>query len=264
MRHLGAPFLEIGFYFGKSSETDAFTRLVKALTDLGAWFTDDGYAHLGLGVRDASFSSITERAPRPVAVKSLGDIERYFADPDTRLIQVYMSGVTGTVHHVAEIVTYLSVSPEAAQMDRHPLAIWTEGWMFSGPPHFLRRHAKQAKKVGGQIYQRFKTLVETLQPSYGAITIEEALECPADLRHDPRSYAFQDFFVKRTFLGAPNCEHLRDLFADAYIEPVDDGLYISSHGDFNPKDKSLDTNRALEQSVEVAKMIGSAGKQGTT
>ncbi len=254
------PFLELNFYFADLPETDAFSRLIKALVGMGAQFTGEGYAHRGMDMRDTPFAAITDEHFESISIAGSTDLEQCLADPNSRLLQVYMYDATGVVHANAEIVTYLSVSPEAALTDRHPLAIWTEGWLFSGPLAFRKQYMKRAEEVGRQIYQRFRSLVEILHPTYAAITCEWSLECLTDLRRDPRSYAFRDFFISRTYFGTPKLTRIQSLLSGAYIEPVGDGLYISGTKEMNPELRSLERRYAQEQSIEIAKLIASTSK----
>jgi hypothetical protein len=47
--------------------------------------------------------------------------------------------------------------------------------------------------------------------------------------------------------------------SNAYIEPVGEGIYISSTKEMNPEGKELDIEYTLKQSNEIAKLIVSAG-----
>ena len=255
MKKPGPPFLEFGFYFGDVPETDAFERLVTALLEGGAKFAGTGAAHRGPKIRDEKFASIHDQELETVPLRDLTDMTQCLADPDTRLIQVYLEGASGITSGLIEPVGYLSVSSEAALIDRHPLAIWTEATLFSGPPG--QQISERAKDAGKQAYQRFRFLVEKLRPSYAAITVEYALECPADLRRDARSLAFRDFFVSEQYLGADKLKMVEGLFRDAFIERIGDGLYISCSEIFNPMGVKKDAEEAAWQSVEVAELIAS-------
>lgn len=252
------PFLELNFYIADLHETDAFLKLITSLVALGAQFTGKGSAHIGPDVSNSTFASISDMAREKITVSSMADVERYIADPDHRLIDVSMLDATNTVHDVAEIVTLQSISEEAAQVDQHPLAIWTDGDLTSGPPSYRPKHNKRAMEVGGQIYRRFQALIESLQPAYAAITVEYGLECPADLKLNPKSLAFEDFFVSRSYLGASSINRIQDLFSDAYIETVGDGIYVSCFEMFNPEGKSCDSKYATTQSFKVAEIIASS------
>lgn len=257
MKRLTPPFLELGFYFANIPEADAFAHLVTALIGNGAKLTGEASARRGAGVKDMSFASINDSPlPEPLTA-DVSTIMRYLTDPDVRIIEVYMGGAIGITVNTAEILTYLSISPEAVRTDKHPIAILTEGELFSGT---LRHEFSQsARKAGMQVYHSFCALIEALQPAYAAITVENPLECPTDLRRDPRSLAFCDFFVSRAYIGALKLRIIQTFFQGAFIESMGDGIYISCTEEFNPEGRSLDAEYAQRQSVEVAKLIASVG-----
>jgi hypothetical protein len=257
MKRLAPPFLELGFYFANIPESDAFTQLVTALIGNGAKLTGEASARRGAGFKDMAFASISDSPlPEPLTT-DVSTIMRSLTDPDVRIIEVYMHGATGLTLNTAEIVTYLSISREAVRTDKHPMAILTEGELFSGT---LRHDFPQrARKAGMQVYHRFFALIEALQPAYAAITVENPLECPTDLRRDPRSLAFCDFFLSRAYIGASKLRTIQTLFTGAFIEPMGDGLYISCTEEFNPEGRSLDAEYAQRRSVDVAKLIASVG-----
>jgi hypothetical protein len=255
MKRPNPPFLELGFYFANIPEADAFARLITTLLSLGATFTGEASMHRGIGIREKPFASITD-APLPELVTlDAATLMRSLVDPDIRLIEVYLDGAIGVARNAAEIVSYVSVSPEAAHADRHPLAILTEAEIFSGS--LRQRFARRARRAGRQVYQRLRALVEATRPAYAAITVEFPLQCPTDLRRDPRSLAFRDFFVSGTYIGAPNLAVAKNLFAGAFVEPLTDGLYISCTKDFNPDGRNLPVEDAQRRSVEQAKLIAS-------
>jgi hypothetical protein len=247
------PFLEFGFYFGVTPERDALTQLVKVLLQGGAKFGGTASVHRGKGVRDELFASIHDLELETVSVSNSADMGLLLADPNIRLIQVDMEGASGMTRELIEPVGYQSISSTAAHIDRHPLAVRTEAAPFSGPPS--QPAGSGAKEAGKQAYLRFRFLVAELRPAYSAITIEYALECPADLRSDPRSLAFRDFYVSEQFIGADKLRVVENLFEGAFQERIGDGLYVSSSDVFNPMGVGKDAEESAWQSVEVAKLI---------
>jgi hypothetical protein len=146
MREPSGPFLELGFYYADVAERVAFRHLLLEAEARGALFTGTAYGHRAAGIRDRRFSDIHELPLEPLAVRNRGDLERWLEDPDTRLLQVFMSRVTGTAEGTAEAVSYLSISADASLVDHHPLAIWTDGTLFSGP---LRQvHQDRGQRTG--------------------------------------------------------------------------------------------------------------------
>jgi hypothetical protein len=249
MKTPSPPFLEFGFYFSLP-ESEAFARLIGALLNQDAQFAGTGGAHLGASIRNERFGSIHEQDLQTVPISNLADFRRYLSDPDSRLVEVQMQEASGTTSEVVETVGYLSISQTAAVTDRHPLAISTEATLFSGP-----QDRERANAVGKRAYRRFRLLIEAANPSYAAITVEYALECPADLRRDPRSIAFRDFYVSEQYLGTDKLKVVEGLFNGAFVERIGEGLYISCNEAFNPKEIKKDSEEAAWQSVEVAKVI---------
>lgn len=251
------PFLELSFYFVDRPETAALADFIYLLVELGGECTGEIAVHVGEGIRDQPFTWITEPILEKRPIADLNDLVQQFAAPNQKVIQVYMNNATGIFSDLSEILTYLSISPSATQQDHHPLSIWTEGWMFSGPPDFLAEHAEYATQVGYQIYQRFRTLVERLSPSYAAIMIEQALPCLTDLRDNSSYYLFSYFFVNSSFVGEQHLKQIQEIYGGAYLEQLSNGLYVSSYEYFNPEHKSLPLALVLENSTKLAKLITS-------
>jgi hypothetical protein len=135
------------------------------------------------------------------------------------------------------------------------VSIWTDGEIFSGD---LRQDYADARfRAGRQIYQRFCALVEAINPSYAAITSELPLMCPVDLRRDPDRSIFRDFFVNRSYCDVVTFNRIQELFRDAYIETLKNGVYISSTEECNPRGININITDAVYQSVETAKLIAS-------
>ena len=254
LAELSGPYLEISFYLGKQSY--ALVDLVKALLKLGTSFTGQALVHSGVGFRDKPFSYITDDLLRPTAIEGISDLEASLSDPDTRLVQVMMDNASGTDQNVREMVTYLSISPEAAKEDSHPVAIWTYGGVFSHAPNSIE--TVQERLVGEQCYRQFIRLIHLLRPSYGTITIEEELRCPADLRRNPQTGVFSNFYVSAGYLGAARLSQTRNLFTTSYVERIEDGIYISCTKVLNPAGLSLAPRSLYELSCEVAHIVGEA------
>ncbi len=258
MNDLSGSSMELNFYHGNLLEREAFSNLVAALLRLGAQFSGIGGIQTGVGIRDAPFSNVHEDNPgQSVRIGSLESLARYLQAPDVRLTHVRMRGASGISRKLDEYVIYTSISPEAAAVDRHPIAIWTEGWMFTKP--LDSEYEKTTRTAGRRAYRRLLELIDIVRPSYAALTVENALECPTDLRRDPRTYAFTDFYISRSYIGADNLRGIVRLFEEAYTEPTADGVYISCYQAFNPEGRKVDSAAASYKSTEVARLIASVG-----
>lgn len=157
---------------------------------------------------------------------------------------------------VVRDVVGLSSKSEEVEIIGGIVVLRTEGEAFCGPE---REDLRRLTQLGRQVYQRFTELADRLQPTYGAILVEYTLEEPAELRKDPRSLAFRDFFVHRERLG----EHAIDAIIrlageDAYVERLHVGAYISMSSEFNPKARSVPSLIAQERSTEIAAVVARA------
>jgi hypothetical protein len=251
MEDLGAPFLELSYYVARVPERETYIRLVSALEDMGAALAGVGYAHMGPGIRDKPFGSITEESAQQVAASSLAAVRGLLDSPDVRLIRINMIGAVDETRRLKEVVTLQSISDGAAVVDRHPIAVWTEGELFSGEMRYL--HAQRAWQLGQRAYRRFLQIVTALRPAYGAITVDYPLECPIDLRQRGGSLAFSNFYVARDFAGDPIFERIREVASDGYVEAVGDGLYASRTSEFNPA--GLEAPDDGTRSYQIANLI---------
>jgi len=253
MKLPNGPFLELSFYFSSIPELSAIHLMIKCLLDRSAKFTGVGKVHQGKGLREKSFNEITDPVLSEIRISSIDDVDRILKDQDMRLIQVLMNNATGANSRTTEVLTLLSISAEAANHDRHPIGIWTEGKLLSGT--FSQQFPNQATRFGKRIYQRFTDLIRTLNPDYGAITSEWALECPFDLQRDPRSFSFINFYISRSFIGDKRFELIQNEFSQAYQEVVADGIYISGSKYLNPNGTEIPRDQAERKSILVGKLI---------
>ncbi len=259
MRKLTAPYMELQFYFDKKSEQTALRDLIMTLLGLGAAFTGDGYVHRGKEIQSKPFAYITDLVRERVDIRSTDEFEYWLVNPDARLISVLMSNASGTTTDIAEVVSFISISEAASQVDRHPLSIWTDGDLFVGSEEKYEQDARKRMKVGLKAYKRFLEIVARLDPAYAAVTVEYSMECPTDLRRDPRSLAF-NFYVSRAYVGESGFARIQNLYADAYTELVGGGLYLSTYESLNPDRRSLPREQAEELEREVVKILLEMGK----
>ena len=93
------------------------------------------------------------------------------------------------------------------------------------------------------------------RPSYGAITGEYTLETPMELRADPRSLAFSDFYVDAEFVGARNLKAIREIYDGAFVSDRLHGVYVSCSWDLNPEGRDVDYEVASARGGQVARII---------
>ena len=253
MRMPYGPFLEISFYFSNMPETAVIRLLVKSLLEQGAKFTGIGKAHSGNNINGKPFDLITCSLLHEVSISSMYDVDRVLNDQDKRLIQIQMTNVTRPNPRTVEILTFLSISPEAANYDHHPITIWTEGGSFCG--NFPQLYRGRVTQFGNKIYHFFIDILGKLYPDYAAITVEWPLECPYDLHQDPRSLSFKDFYISQPFIGETEFGKIRQEFSTAYQEVVANGVYISGYKYLNPSGIEITPDGGERKSLLVSNLI---------
>lgn len=228
LKYPGGPHLEFYFYFAELDDATAFQKVTEAAVRLGAGFVGTGYIHIGEGIANQPFSASFDHPSQRIDVNSLDDVARYTTDPDARLVKIRMTNTTGIFRDAYDILTYQRISPEAARTDHHPIAIWTDSGAIGMPGLTASEEAPpDARQESQQVYRHFLKLLDILHPSYAAITVEWGMECPTDLQHEPRSLAFYDFYVSRSYLSAEKFTRLQSLHPGIHTELVAGGIYVS-------------------------------------
>jgi hypothetical protein len=250
------PFIELGFYFSSKRDLELFHQFVLLLLEKGAKLSGIGYIHRGKGIRDIPFASIHDHDLEEVSIFDKADLDRYYHDRDIRLVEVDLHQALGLQMDAFEIATLVGNSQEASVRDSHPIVLWADGSTFSIPDRAVNGAREERTRQGKIIYEYFRSIVDDLRPSYAAITSEEALECPTDLRKDHKSLAFKDFYISVDYIGENNLRLIREEFSQAYIEPMADGIYISTYKYMNPENIGLDSHVSSEKSFLVARLIG--------
>jgi hypothetical protein len=134
------------------------------------------------------------------------------------------------------------------------VVVRTEGEDFCGA---MREGGSRMQGLGQQVSAAFMRIAESIDCLYGAILIEYRLETPEELRRDPRSLAFQDFYLSRRFL-APNVvsSALSVLPKQAFVRELERGVYVSMSREYNPESRGLESEVAQSASADVARLIG--------
>lgn len=146
---------------------------------------------------------------------------------------------------------------EELEVDGGVLILRTEGERFCGPE---RHERARLCRDGEKVYRRFAEVAARIPARYGAILVEYSLEEPAALRQDPRSLAFQNFFLSSAGVERAVLEGvLRIAGADAYVEEIDSvGVYVSMSAEFNPENRSVPSEEAQGRSARISALIGRA------
>lgn len=130
----------------------------------------------------------------------------------------------------------------------------TEGEDFCGG---MRADVSQLRMLGGKVYASFVETAERLDCLYGAILVEYSLESPHELRADPRSLAFQNFYL--SLHGLPSFlvqQTLSIVPTDAFVRKFERGVYVSMSPEYNPLGLGVERDVAQEVSVRIGSLIG--------
>jgi hypothetical protein len=252
------PWLEFSFYYGDRPEYIALRGLSEALVRLGAKFRRKVDTFRGPSARDAPFG-FAYRDEIPLGFDSaqlqisFEKLDRIWLDPDSRIHTMYFTNAVGLTRN--EVLTYSAMSQELAELDYHPLTIYSWADPVTGQD---RRSAKETVQNRINTLKRFCDLVEITRPSYGAITIEVPMPCPVDLGLIGGSGAFYNFFVSEQYIGPKNITRLQDLFSDAFVKPVTGGIFVSTQEYFNPKGISIDVHQMRDRLRRVSAILANA------
>ena len=144
---------------------------------------------------------------------------------------------------------------EEAETHGGRIILRTEGEIFCGS---ARTKKRKLLASGRKVYERFLSYVSVLDPFYGAILLEYSLEEPDELRSDPRSLAFRDFYVASRVLGSRDMQQLRALAGtDSFVQEMPNGIYVSTTEECNPEGRSVESVQAQETSVAIGNLLGS-------
>jgi hypothetical protein len=129
----------------------------------------------------------------------------------------------------------------------------TEGEAFCGEPSRLK---PRARALGNIAYSRFVHFAGLLNPVYGAILVEYSLENPDELRGDPRSLAFQNFYLAKRALDERSWLMLHEIVGESvYRDVLPHGLYVSMTTYFNPEAKGVASVEAQALSEKIAELL---------
>lgn len=254
MRRPEGPVLDIAFYHPEWNEADAFNSFVEFLFLRGALFLGEVSFFSNLQARKAYFSMIWDFPINEQSV-SQEDLKALLVDPDIKVLEVAFR--LKEFGKITTLATYFHVTPKASSRDTHSLGLAMHAKPFELPGTNAHQY-----RFGKAVYKLFLEAVDHMQPAYAAILIETTLECLTDLRADPRSYAFQNFFIDADFVGPKTLKRLLPTFKEAFIQETQRGYYISTDSAFNPECKQIPSARIVELSVEVCAALCELPRKG--
>lgn len=218
MRTPEPPYLELGFYFRQKSGREAINFLAAALTTHFDAVPAVAYA-ADLGT--PSLFRADDVIGRPVKTPGVDDLNRLLGDSSKFVRKINFDRGTRIVRDAQEFLVVLPIEGAECKNEGNAVAIWVEGAAFSRASN--TDVSKKEKKVASNSLSAFKKLISHLQPTYAAITVDYGLENPCDLRRDPRSLAFRDFYVSRTDFGESFLTELRTKFPNSVYDDYEGG-----------------------------------------
>jgi hypothetical protein len=222
------PLLEIGFYLSPRPDGDPVRPVLDAVEAVGGAPAGRVAFSRGPSIRSAAFSSIWDDTPHEVNM-SAGQLREALRDPDLRIIEIDVEGLSGLQR---QSIARVGVRAGAVPAEQHPVAVvgeapWTER---RGRPTW----DESAFESGRSVYSLFRMLTDRIDPLYAAIGVEQGLPSPLDLAADPRTLAFQDFYLSNELITARRLRELQELGGTPYVEQLARGTYFSCSSLFNP------------------------------
>jgi len=241
MRYPDAPFLELGFQFHNLSGREAIERLAKFTLEsettkpVSAEILKS-YSGVLLG-SDRDLPRITQK------LRSSAELLRLVSDPESLVTRIVVEGATQLVRDASEIITMIPIESNEPNDCGNSVAICLEGAWLSFP-HGDAPIPTKILNMGAKVRTIFVDFVRRLKPSYASITVDYGLEAPCDLRKDPRTHAFRDFFLSSVWYDAL-MQDIRRKFPTIYFEQLPTGQFITTSQLFSgvsaiPNPKELD------------------------
>jgi hypothetical protein len=223
---LDPPHLDLAFYVGRSKAVEEAVRAIQALANSGASFTGD--------VDVVHENTESRLVIRDVALLRDNGVQH----PE----RIYIRSATG----ITDKTEFIKISGDV-------ILLRTEAEEFCGPS---RTRQGRLFELGTKAYRAFKTIASGIDAAYGGICIEWPLEDLATLKRDPRSLAFQNFFISRAALGERAIEEIvARVGQGAHVEQVERGIYVSMTAEFNPEHRAVTPIEAQYRSVRVAELL---------
>jgi hypothetical protein len=186
-------------------------------------------------------------------VSCVDDLKRMLSDSSKFICKISFSNCTRIARCKQE---YLAVVPFARGQcanETNAVAVWVEGDALTSL--FSSQDAKEEKRVAKKAVAVFKKLIALSGPTYAAITFEDGLPTPCELRIDHKTRAFRDFYMSRgeycerffrdLVVGYPECSH----------EDFQDGVLTLTNKLFRSGQNNVSLDRQASLSNFVGKQI---------
>lgn len=197
-RLLAPPFLEFGFWFEERPDREVLIDVAQAVLTLGGTWGAKSFVHSESDTRRA-FAGTTDFPTSAQAI--VGSLDSHETDKQ-RLVAVEMFEPGGG--HA--VVTFGRT--EVPVFEGHTVQLWLSGDEFHGG---LRRPAPE----GVRKVDLFREVVELLDPSYAAISLDWPLATPQGFLNPASAGGFRDFYFSERFGGPAAIERILGSCASA-------------------------------------------------
>jgi hypothetical protein len=206
------PYLSIGLYVDRLTESAALEATVEALVAAGGRPTGSAWA--GPPVGDEGFEYVSDL--------ELGLFQWPVTTPGRRAYRVGCE-----VDGLAEVaVTYAAAPPP----DRHPIVLHLSAGIFGIPSeHWSEEEHEEATEYRHRVGELLISLTDALDPAYAVVEIEEPIPTPRDLVAGVK-VPLADIYVSSRILGGSHelAELLRQAFAQAVVRQTAQGELFSA------------------------------------
>lgn len=218
------PFVELGFYAEDRVDADLFQDVLDALAQVGGVANGRAFV-LPASASSGAFAGPGDHALVEVAWGDLSEVSR--SRPEGRVVAVEVAGALRYDRRHAARVTYLRIDPVRSRPDRHPVAVWATGELFSGPAQ------KRTQAAGRELRRLFGSMVDAVRPSYAAVTVDWALGTPEEIATDPKAAGdHRDIFLGSAFVGSAALDEVEAAAAGLDVERGPAGLFSWSSPSF--------------------------------
>ncbi|CAN5452500.1 hypothetical protein BH11ARM2_BH11ARM2_29620 [soil metagenome] len=160
-------------------------------------------------------------------------------------LDVWMQGWIHPERGSVEKIGFMEVFPSQKPPEDRVVRLFASGDCFT-----MDGDQAKAVRVQASLRSRFEDLCGWFRPLYGAITVDYEMETPAELRNDPRSVAFHQFYWNPEAMPAKIVEQILDRFSSQFVHRQDSGIFVYA-GDLWPGNKNnlSHTEPGLKQGI---------------
>lgn len=259
MKSPDAPYLEFGFYFESLQPLDAFRLVVAKTASLRAVRLHKAASVVRVTSGSDDVESHLDGEFIEMPIKDACDLEGFLLSTGGVISKLTISGLLNIVPGTYEFIVpniYPILNSKGAVV-----SVWSDGaWLSSGPGACNQRRRER----GAKALALFREMVSLLDPSYAAITVDYTLETPEQLRSDPRSLSFRDFYLSRQYLTPSVMTAFATNYSSFQQESIDDGRLFLCSTYLVDEGNIVDSHICYEASVfvgkEIAMLVSNGGK----